>query len=240
MIMRVLLPLLIFLAASEPAGTTVEVKLRALAFDSPVLHLGLSTAHGGKKDQPLEVYGHAWTQEYTVACKEGVLKILRPTIDEKGKPAYADYASTTVPPAGGRMLLIINGTQAKGSLALLPDDALASAGGSMRFFNLTSKPLRVVLPGGEYPLPPGGNALLRPTVKDEIYGQGQILAERDGAWQTARSLRWLQQDDVRTFYFILPEPHDPTQVRLRGIEERILKETLTSPLAAPAGKEKGK
>lgn len=203
-----------------------------MTFDEPRLALVIEDAAG--KPQPVLLYSHILTPELRVRCNENRLTLLREGADAEGKPTYVPVVSAPVPPEGGTFLAIVHGRGDQLGLSLVPDAGNRTGGGSMRFFNLCQAPLGLNFPGLRQVIPPGRDyLLLKPDVKPEDYGQGQFLLAEGDEWKVAGGLRWLHLDDIRTLWFVMPDPATKGLVRVRGIEERIRPEPPPAP-AAPA------
>jgi hypothetical protein len=238
--MTVLLPLLSILAAT--ASPTPQVEFRAMSFDEPSMEVYLlesPASKEAKESKPearaLALYSHALTHAVRTRCPESRLTFHRKVTDAEGKVAYLPLASAAVPPEGGTFLAILHGSAGNHGLSLVPDTGTEGAGGTLRFFNLCPTPLALSFPGLREVIAPSKQALLRPPVKSEDYGQGQFFLPDGDEWRVAGGLRWLQLDDIRTLWFILPAPGQPGIVTLRGIEERIEPAVLLSPPGNPGG-----
>lgn len=222
-IIRVLLPLLAVLAAN--AAPTPQVEIRAMSFDEPNVRVFLvegDPANPAKSEaQPLDLYSHALTHAVRVRCPEARLSFHRQATDAEGKTVYLPLASVAVPPEGGTFLAILHGSAGQFGLSLVADTGAHGAGGTLRFFNLCPTPVAMDFPGLRQVVGPSKQVLLRPPVKPEDYGQGRFFLPEGEEWRPAGGLRWLQLEDVRTLWFILPAPGQPGIVTLRGIEERI-------------------
>lgn len=221
-----MLPLLLSaLLAATPAAPVVEV--RALSFDEPRIALAVEGADG--KPQPLALHSHALTHGLKLRCPEGRLTLFREGKDAEGKPALVPAVSAPVPPEGGTFLAVVHGRGERLAMSLIPDSGNRTGGGTLRFFNLCNRPLGLNFPGAREILGPGRDFLLRPAVKAEDYGQGQFLLAEGEEWKVAGGLRWLQLEDVRTLWFVMPDPSQPGIVVFRGIEERIAPEPVPTP-----------
>lgn len=230
-----LLPLLSILAATT--APTPQVEFRAMSFDEPSVEVFLVDAPASKEAKPeargLTLYSHALTHAVRQRCPENRLVLHRKVTDAEGKPAYLPLASAPVPPEGGTFLAILHGTGTSVGLSLVPDTGTEGAGGTLRFFNLCPTPVALSFPGMQQVVAPSKQAVLRPAVKAEDYGQGQFFLPDGQEWRAAGGLRWLQLEDIRTLWFILPAPGQPGIVTLRGIEERIDAPVVPLPAAAP-------
>ena len=51
-----------------------------------------------------------------------------------------------------------------------------------------------------------------------------------GGWRSAGGIRWLQLNDIRTLWFITPDPHNPNLVAVRSIEEKVYSPALAAAL----------
>lgn len=232
-----LLPLLSVLAAT--AAPTPQVEFRAMSFDEPSVEVFLVDAPPSRDAKPeakteargLSLYSHALTHAVRARCPESRLTFHRRTRDAEGKESYQPLASAPVPPEGGTFLAILHGSAGNYGLSLVPDTGTEGAGGTLRFFNLCPTPVAMSFPGLRQVIPPTQQVLLRPPVRAEDYGQGQFFLPDGEEWRAAGGLRWLQLEDIRTLWFILPAPGQPGIVTLRGIEERI---APPAPAAPPA------
>lgn len=238
--MSVLLSLLSILAAT--AAPTPQVEFRAMSFDEPSVEIFLveaADAKEGKEAKPeakaLALYSHALTHAVKVRCPDSRLTFHRKVTDAEGKVTYVPLASAAVPAEGGTFLAILHGLAGNHGLSLVPDAGTEGAGGTLRFFNLCPTPVAMSFPGLRQVIAPSKQVLLRPPVKEEEYGQGQFFLPDGEEWRAAGGLRWLQLEDIRTLWFILPAPGQPGIVTLRGIEERIAPPpAVLAPPATPA------
>jgi len=220
------LPLLLSaLLAATPAAPVVEV--RALSFDEP--RIALAVADDAGKPQPLVLHSHALTHGLKLRCPEGRLTLFREGKDAEGKPALIPAVAAAVPPAGGRALQEADALREEGFEEIVFTAVGKKGGGTLRFFNLCNRQLGLNFPGAREVLPAGRDFLLRPAVKAEEYGQGQFLLADGEEWKVAGGLRWLQLEDVRTLWFVMPDPSQPGLVVFRGIEERIAPEPVVAP-----------
>lgn len=235
-----LLPLLSILAATS--APTPQVEFRAMSFDEPSVEVFLVDAPASKEAKPearpLSLYSHALTHAVKARCPESRLTFHRKATDAEGKVSYLPVASAPVPPEGGTFLAILHGSAGQYGLSLVPDTGTEGAGGTLRFFNLCPTPVAMSFPGLRQVIAPSKQVLLRPPVKAEDYGQGQFFLPDGEEWRVAGGLRWLQLEDIRTLWFILPAPGQPGIVTLRGIEERIAPPTLLPP-SAPGARGQG-
>lgn len=222
--MRVLIHLLSFLAAPAP-----HAEFRAISFDEPSVEVFLLDPPASRQGKPgqrteargLPLHSHALTHAVRVRCPENRLTFHRRTRDADGRETYRPLASAPVPAEGGTFLAILHGTAGNHGLSLVPDTGPEGAGGTLRFLNLCPAPVAMSFPGLREVIAPAKQVLLRPLVKAEDYGQGQFFLPDGEEWRPAGGLRWLQLEDIRTLWFILPAPGQPGIVTLRGIEERI-------------------
>jgi len=238
--MTVLLPLLSILAATT--APTPQVEFRAMSFDEPSVEVFLVESPApreGKDAKPearsLPLHSHALTHAVRTRCPDSRLTFHRKVTDAEGKVAYLPLASAAVPAEGGTFLAILHGSSGNHGLSLVPDTGTEGAGGTLRFFNLCPTPVALSFPGLRQVIAPSKQALLRPPVKEEDYGQGQFFLPDGEEWRVAGGLRWLQLGDIRTLWFILPAPGQPGIVTLRGIEERIAPPAPALPPATNGG-----
>ena len=235
----VLLPLLSILAAT--AGPSPRVEFRAMSFDEPRVEVFLIDSSPEKSTKPetkvegksLVLYTHALTHPVEARCPEGRLTLHRQVTDAEGKTSFIPLASAPVPPEGGTFLAILHGSAGQYGLSLVPDPGTEGAGGTLRFFNLCPTPVAMNFPGMRQVIAPAKQVMLRPNIKAEDYGQGQFLLADGEEWKVAGGLRWLQLEDIRTLWFILPAPGQPGIVTLRGIEERINQVKVSPPATQP-------
>lgn len=240
-IVPVLLPLLSILAATS--APTPQVEFRAMSFDEPSVEVFLVDAPAPREGRPepkteskseargLSLYSHALTHAVRARCPESRLTFHRRTRDAEGRETYQPLASAPVPAEGGTFLAILHGSSGNYGLSLVPDTGTEGAGGTLRFFNLCPTPVAMSFPGMRQVIAPTKQVLLRPPVKAEDYGQGQFFLPDGEEWRAAGGLRWLQLEDIRTLWFILPAPGQPGIVTLRGIEERIVPPAPAGPPA---------
>ena len=221
-----IIPILSALATSVSPGP--EIEIRAMSFDVPTAQVFLvePAASAGPNEKPLirpvYLYANSLTPAVRVRCASGKLVFHKVVVDVKGEPSYVPIAATDVPAEGGQFLAILLGSEGQYSLALIPDTGTKGAGGTQRFFNLCPTSIGLDFPGAQQVLPPRGQLLLNQNmIKPQEYGQGRILIHDGEAWQPAGGLRWLQLEDIRTLWFIMPALGQPGHVHIRGIEERI-------------------
>ena len=230
-------------APAPTAEAVTEISLRCLSFSEPSLEL----AHMDRKGKPVvfEARNQSLTHELRVPCKEQQLVIYRRAAPEKAvvatagtdpakaEPTWVPLATVALPPSGTRFIAIIHREGARDLIALIADPEDENAGGSMRFFNLCQHPVGLNFPGGNHVLEAGKDTVIHPSIQHEEYGQGQILSPGEGKWRLSGGIRWLQLNDIRTIWFILPTPGVEGTVMLRGIEERITRPAeATSPETA--------
>jgi len=208
---------------ATPQPEFKEVTVRCLSFDE----LSVKIAVMDQKNKPtvVEVHNQSFTHELRVPCKDQTLVFYQsqpPAEDSKTKePTWVPLVSAVIPPEGGRFIAILQRTGERLKLSLVADPEDAEAGGSMRFFNLCQQQVGISFPGINQVLDSGKETIIRPKIAHEEYGQGQFFCLDDGKWRLAGGTRWLQLNDIRTIWFILPTPGQSKTVVLRGIEEKI-------------------
>ena len=218
------------LAAATPAPPVPEVAapeiaFRCLSFDDAQIEVAVKD----QKDKPVifQAHSHAFSHEIKVRCKEQTLVIYQ------AKPAATDLqkatentgmiplASAHVPEGTSRFIAVLYRNQSRIALSLIPDPEDPAAAGSMRFFNLCQQQVGIEFPGKSQVLEPGKETVFHPQIAHEAYGQGRLFCLDEGRWRPAGGMRWLQLNDIRSIWFILPTPGQLGTVTLRGIEERI-------------------
>ena len=230
---------LFILAVASPVEELPEIKFRALSFNEPVIELAivdaqklkekLSAAKGNGKDnkdsppfEPLKVYGVSLTEEKKTHYAEGKLTFYKVNTDPDGVTTLTPFVEAVVPNPDTPYIAIISGSSDKPTLQLVPDSPEKMAAGSMRFFNVCKARLGLNFPGLKKVLSPSEDILYQPPVKGSDYGQGQfLLCDVKGEWNPAGGMRWIQLDDSRTLWFIVPHFNDPNLVMTRGISERV-------------------
>jgi hypothetical protein len=221
---------------ATPPSEVQHVTLRCLSFDE----LSVKIAVMNDKNQPtvVEVHNQSFTHELRVPCKDQTLIFYQsqpPSENSPTKePTWVPLVSAIIPPEGGRFIAILQRTGEQMKLSLVADPEDAEAGGSMRFFNLCQQQVGLSFPGTKQVLDSGKEIIIRPKIAHEEYGQGQFFCLDDGNWRLAGGTRWLQLNDIRTIWFILPTPGQAKTVVLRGIEEKIVSPTDAKSESAPS------
>lgn len=234
-----MLSALFILAVVSPVEELPEIKFRALSFNEPVIELAIvdaqkpeangSASKGGGKDknnspagEPLKVYNVSLTEEKKIHYADGRLTFYKATTNPDGTTTLSPFVDAIVPTPDSSYIAIISGSSDKPTLQLVPDSPEKMAAGSMRFFNVCKTRLGLNFPGLKKVLQPGEDMLYQPPVKGSDYGQGQfLLTDEKGEWNPAGGMRWIQLDDSRTLWFIVPHYNDPCLVMTRGISERV-------------------
>ena len=234
-----MLSALLIFAAATPVQELPEIKFRALSFNEPVIELVIvdpkkveasaSASKGNGKDkkdspagEPLKVYGVSLTQEKKTHYADGRLTFYKAITNPDGTTTLSTFVDAIGPTPDSSYIAIISGTTDKPTLQLVPDSPEKMAAGSMRFFNVCKTRLGLNFPGLKKVLTPGEDMLYQPPIKGADYGQGQfLLCNEKGEWNPAGGMRWIQLDDSRTLWFIVPHFNDSNLVMTRGISERV-------------------
>lgn len=223
-------------AQPDPSAVT-EISVRCLSFTEASMEL----AFMDRKDKPVvfEARNQSLSHELRVPCKEQKFVVYHRTVVEKspaeaaaknGEPetVWTPLATATLPASGTRFIAILHREGNRDQISLIADPEDENAGGSMRFFNLCQHQIGLNFPGGNYVLDSGKDTVIRPKIAHEDYGQGQIFSPMDGTWRLSGGMRWLQLNDIRTIWFVLPTPGAEGTVMLRGIEEKIAQPVNTT------------
>ncbi len=234
-----MLSALLIFAAATPVQELPEIKFRALSFNEPVIELAIvdpqktdangSASKSNGKDkkeapqfEPLKVYNVSLTEEKSIHYADGRLTFYKATTNPDGTTTLSTFVDAIVPTPDSSYIAIISGTTDKPTLQLVPDSPEKMAAGSMRFFNVCKTRLGLNFPGLKKVLTPGEDMLYQPPIKGADYGQGQfLLCNEKGEWNPAGGMRWIQLDDSRTLWFIVPHFNDSNLVMTRGISERV-------------------
>lgn len=229
--MRRLRTLALLLAALPLAGRpeaeppAISARFRALAFQEPI-DGGYTTAKGWS---PLLITSDFLTAEQAYRGPAD-LTILRRDPSGSTRPV----ASTRLAEAAKLILLLAPDGQGGQRIVQIDDAPGTFPFGTVRFFNLSGKPLGLGGPSVRGILPPGGSRVVKPTPDARGYAMIPILAQQEGQWKTAYNLRLFPQPDVRTLYFVLPGPANSHAVTLKGVEER--RQAEAPPTVTPGGK----
>jgi len=234
----VLSALLIF-AAATPVEELPEIKFRALSFNEPVIELVIldpkkveasaSASKGNVKDkkdspagEPLKVYNLSLTEEKKTHYADGRLTFYKTITNPDGTTTLSTFVDAIVPTPDSSYIAIISGSADKPTLQLVPDSPEKMAAGSMRFFNVCKARLGMDFPGLRKVLSPGEDILYQPELKDGDYAQGQfLLSDENSEWKPASSLRWMQSNDTRSLWFIIPHLSKKNLVLVKEISERV-------------------
>ncbi len=194
--------------AEEPA---ITARFRALAFSQPI-DGGYTVAKGWT---PLLITSDFLTAEQ-VYRGPADLTLLRRTASGSTQPV-----ATTRLADGARLILLLVPDGDGGQRVVQVDDTPgAFPHGTVRFFNLTRRPLGLRGAGQPRTLAAGGDVVVRPTPDARGYAMLQLLTQLNGEWGVGYNLRLFPQEDVRTLYFVLPGPPDSHAIGLKGVEER--------------------
>lgn len=209
--------------AEEPA---VSVRFRALSFSEPI-DGGYTLAKGWS---PLLITSDFPTAEQAYRGP-AELTLLRKASDGSTQP----LASTRLVD-GARLILLLAPDDRGGQRIVQVEDAPGTfPHGTVRFFNLTGKPVGIAGSGQPRTLAAGAETVVRPAADARGYASIQLMTRKDGAWGVGYNLRLFPQEDVRTLYFILPGPADSHAVTLKGVEERRQPDPPAAVAPDPAG-----
>ncbi len=224
-----MLSFLITLATLATNTSTKEIKFKALCLDQAELELGVRDAKG--KIEPFKVYAHTLSSEKTVSSREGKIFLLSAKKSLSGEVNWNPFATAEVPAALSSVILIISGDQTAPKTTIVSDPPERAQGGSLRFLNTCPFAVGINLPGFKKILASGAETFCRPILDHESYGQGQFFTSNlGGGWRSAGGIRWLQLNDIRTLWFIAPDPHNPNLVAVHGIEEKVCNPALATAL----------
>ncbi len=217
---------LVALAQQRPEEPAISARFRALAFSEPI-DGGYTLAKGWA---PLLITSDFLTSEQTYRGPAD-LTLLRKTLTGSTQP----LASTRLVD-GARLILLLAPDDKGGQRIIQVDDTPgAFPYGTVRFFNLTGRPLGLRTSGQSKGVPAGGEAVVRPNPDARGYAMIQLMTQRAGEWGVGYNLRLFPQEDVRTIYFILPGPPDAHAVGLKGVEERRQPDPPPVPTPGKAG-----
>lgn len=195
-----------------------EIKFKALSLTQPEMELGIKDARG--KIDIIKVYGHTLSSEKTVISKDRKIVLWAAEKNSAGKTNWSTYAMADAPLELNSLILIISGGASRGKITVVSDPPEQSKGGSLRFFNTCPYSVGINLLGSKKILASGTEAFFKPNLNNDTYGQGQFFTSYlGGGWRPAGGIRWLQLNDVRTLWFIAPDPNNSNLVTVRGIEE---------------------
>ncbi len=224
-----MLSFFITLATLAANSSAKEIKFRALCLDQAEMELGIRNPKG--QIETFKVYAHALSPEKTVSSNAGKISLLSTDKNLSGKVNWHPFVTTKVPPTLSSIILIISGDLTAPRTTIVPDSLACAQGGSLRFLNTCPYAVGINLPGFKRILASGTETLCRPNIDHESYGQGQFFTSNLGdGWRAAGGVRWLQLNDIRTFWFIAPDPQNPNLVTVHGIEEKVPNPTLIQAL----------
>lgn len=193
------------------------VEVRFLSLDAAALEAAVTDSRGARVTIP--IHAHALTPGMRVRCRAGRLALFGSPAPTDGGAASSPTASAPVPTQGGAFLGLVQDHGRR--LTLLPDGDPRTQRGAMRFLNLCGEPLGLDFPGARRVLQAGEDVVLTPAVGARLHGHGRFYLVEGDRWRPAGNLRWLQLDDTRTLWLVLPVPDAAGTVRVRGIEERL-------------------
>jgi len=228
-----MLSFLITLTTLATNTSTKEIKFKALCLDQAELELGIRDAKG--KIEPFKVYAHTLSSEKIVSAREGKIFLLSAEKGLAGKVNWNLFAAAEVPAALGSVILIISGDQTAPKTTIVSDPPERAKGGSLRFLNTCPYAVGINLLGFKKILASGTETFCQPSLDHESYGQGEFFTSNlGGGWRSAGGIRWLQLNDIRTLWFITPDPHNPNLVTVHGIEEKVRNPALAEALKVNA------
>ena len=243
--------LLALAAASAPAeekpGPMVEVKLKLISMDGPILAQGYRK---GGVIVPLVIAPDFFTEEFTyrgpprfelfrIAAKETTDTELTPkgkgtpagrNSENKGssdftiKPGATPTAWVDLPTSAGPQHLILLVSQGKtdGGIKMIEDNPSKFPYGSWRFFNLCEYGIEVQSGATLTKIPSKNSGVIKPKAEDGTYFDGEIFTHENLERRSGYSFHALQLSDARMFYFVMPGPPDTGQVLLKGVQDRLL------------------
>ena len=153
----------------------------------------------------------------------------KPDKDKENIPiAWIDLPTT---PGPHHLILLVNPGDPKGGILAIDDAPGTFQYGTIRFYNLCPHPVEIQIPGSRTKIGSKGSTVVRPNAPDGTYFEGAIHSRSaiDDHESLSYSVRYFQQNDLRTLYFIIPSPESEGQVIIKGVEDRYR-------LPEPAGK----
>jgi hypothetical protein len=224
-----MLSFLITLTTLATNTSAKEIKFKALCLNQAELELGIRDAKG--KIETIKVYAHTLSSEKTVLSHEGKISLLSAEKSLSGKVNWNPFVATEVPAALSSIILIISGDETTPKATIVSDPPERAQGGSLRFLNTCPYAVGINLPGLKKILASGTETFCRPSLDHETYVQSQFFTSNlGGGWRAAGGVRWLHLNDIRTLWFITPDPQNPNLVTVHGIEEKVFSPTLTASL----------
>lgn len=159
-----------------------------------------------------------------------------PALERPKEPAKAPKPFATFAfPGDGRYILLFASSEAGKRVMAIEDKENSFPFGSYLYINLTGAPVEVRYNGASTPIPPNGRAVVKSPVANDSYAQGEILTPGEDGMQIGYIARTYQQADVRTIFFLLPNPGNGHSINIKGIEERKQPDPVVDPKAG-AGK----
>jgi hypothetical protein len=236
--------LVIPLLAEETAPPAVEVHLKLIAMHQPIMGYGYKV---GKKTEPLVIAPDFFTPEITYRgpARFELLPYQKETSNETEAPkstettakktpevipdskpapevtplAWIDLPVSTSPQH--LILLVDPTTKGEGGILAMPDQPGAFPYGSLRFMNFCPHPIEIRLHGQTITIQPKASAVIPSKASEGHYYEGAIYSLIDDKPTIAYNLRFFQQNDVRTLYFVSPASLQSPQVSLKGVEDRL-------------------
>ncbi len=239
---RLLLALTLTLAASlcvtaQPAPVIVNARLVCLSLTGePVSDLVLKgvnrtltlNAPVDYLSDPVDYRGPAQLALYA--------KTQPPADPAKPAAPPVPLALVDLPPTGGEFLLIFGGKPGELRVAALDWTGQTAPLGSYTFWNLSQRPLGVVLGETNQMLPAGLRSLLRPQTTDRSYLPLRVFDEHAGAARQLFASRHFHRETTRQLVFIT-DVAGTDRVKLKIITQRIFAPLQPSaPVVASAGR----
>jgi len=177
------------------------------------------------------------------AAKAGKGKAAAPATKAPGAAKGTDPKAPYVPPtpfatftfpADGKYILLFASAEKGKRIMAIEDKEGSFPFGSYLYINLTGVPVEVRYNGKASPIPPNGRAVINAPVANDTYAQGEVWTPGEDGYQIGYIARTYQQADVRTLFFILPNPAGGHSVNIKGIEERKQPDPVVDPNAGAA------
>lgn len=205
--------------ASSPNSTPI-IKIKALYFGINPIQIGTKNCQGEISER--SIYTHSFSPHFAVHCPESKLTLYRTQASSAEGVKWSPWVSAPIPSSGENFLAIISETPTQPTLHLLPDSNYLREGGVFHIFNLSHSTIAIDFPGQKKVLPRGQRTQFRPDVKNATYGQGRFTTVDEVNAEAKHSgVRWLQMEDTRLFWFILPPSSEGPSLILKNIEDQI-------------------
>lgn len=205
--------------ASNPNPTSI-IKIKTLCFGINPIQIGIKNRQGEITER--SIYTHSFSPYFIVHCPENKLTLYRSQASSTEGMKWSPWVSTSISSSGGNFLAIVSETPTQPTLHLLPDPNYLEEGGVFHVFNLSTSTIAIDFPGQKKVLTRGQRTQFRPKVKNATYGQGRFTTVDEANAETKCSgVRWLQMEDTRLFWFILPPSSEGPSFILKNIEDQI-------------------